>query len=356
LIADSIYMSWRFILPACIVWIVAGSASTMVYSFSGNTSLLSTALLILPTLPVCIILSIAGRFVCRFFPAAWPHIYRVIAVQFLYVLLSTVLWFTQWYIYASILRIFFPLIFSADFISGAIPFITPSVILVMIIFILVHYIILFVEQNRIATEELLHHKLRLAEAELKALKNTIHPHFLFNSLSMLQSLITHSPVKASAALTYLSEYLLYSVQFSKRTTVTVAEEIAHAKNYTEIELLRRNNSFSVNWDVDNRCTEYKCIPFVIQPLIENAVKHGIESSDQKGSIAVTVMHSENTITITVINSVGSVIVHNRKSGTGIETLSKRLYSSYGASGKILTDKTNDLFTATITIPKQKENM
>jgi two-component system LytT family sensor kinase len=356
LIADSIYMSWRFILPACMVWIIAGSASAIVYSLSGNTSILSTSLLILPTLPVCIVLSITGRFVCRFFPAAWSHIYRVIAVQFLYVLLSTALWFTTWYIYASLMRLFFPLIFGADFFSGAIPFVTPSVVLVMIIFILVHYVILSVEQNRIATEELLSSKLQLAEAELKALKNTIHPHFLFNSLSLLQSLITHSPVKASAALSFLSEYLLYSVQFSKRVNVSLAEEIAHAKNYTEIELLRRNNSFSLEWNIDDRSNEYRCIPFVVQPLIENAIKHGIESSDKNGFIAVSVMQSETFISITVTNSVGRVMLHNKKSGTGIETLSKRLYSSYGASGKILTERFDDRFVATITIPKQKENM
>ncbi|NLD94389.1 MAG: histidine kinase [Fibrobacter sp.] len=348
-------MSWRFILPACIVWIIAGTFSALVYSLSSNAPLLSTLLLILPTLPACIILSITGRFVCRFFPANWSNIYRVISVQFLYMLLSTALWFTLWYIYASILRILFPLVFSTGLFSGALPFVMPSVALVMIIFILVHYIILFVEQNRIASEELLHNKLQLAEAELKALKNTIHPHFLFNSLSMLQSLITLSPAKASAALSYLSEFLLYSVQFSRKTTVTIAEEITHAKNYTAVELLRRSDSFSVDWDIDTRCNDYQCIPFILQPLIENAIKHGIESSDQKGYITVTATLSDNNIAITVTNSVHSTIVQNRKSGTGIETLTKRLYTSYGASGKILTQKNDTRFIATITIPLQKEN-
>lgn len=356
MIAESLYMSWRFILPACIVWIIAGAFSALVYSLSGNIPILSTLLLILPTLPACIILSTTGRFVCRFFPANWSNIYRVIAIQFLYMLLSTTLWFTLWYIYASILRLLFPLMFSAEHFSGALPFVVPSVALVMVIFILVHYIILFVEQNRIASEELLHNKLQLAEAELKALKNTIHPHFLFNSLSMLQSLISQSPAKASAALAYLSEFLLYSVQFSRKTTVTIAEEIAHAKNYTAVELLRRNDSFSVDWDIDTRCNDYQSIPFILQPLIENAIKHGIESSDQKGYITVTVTLSDNNIATTVTNSVYGTIVHNRKSGTGIETLSKRLYSSYGSSGKILTEKTDTRFIATITIPLQKENV
>jgi sensor histidine kinase YesM len=349
-------MSWRFILPACIVWIIAGSTSAVLYSLSGNTPLLSVSLLILPVLPVCIILSITGRFVCRFFPATWLHIYRVVTVQFLYTLLSTAVWFTLWYIYASLLQLFFPQTFTAALFSGAIPFLIPSVVLVMVIFILVHYIILFVEQNRVAMEELLNQKLQLAEAELKALKNTIHPHFLFNSLSMLQSLIAQSPAKASAALSCLSEFLLYSVQFSKKNTVALAEEILHAKNYTEIELLRRNNLFSVNWAIDNRCDDCRTIPFLIQPLIENALKHGIDSSDHKGTISVNVTQSENSITITVTNSVGNTIVHNRKSGTGIETLTKRLYSSYGQSAKIIADKCDDLFTASITIPLQKENM
>ena len=349
-------MSWRFILPACIVWIIAGAASAAMYSFAGNISFLSTSLLILPVLPVCIVLSITGRFVCRFFPPAWPHIYRVATVQILYIVLSVTIWFTLWYGYVSLLQLISPNMFTTTLFSGSIPFITPSVVLVMIIFILVHYIILFTEKNRIAAEELLNQKLQLAEAELKALKNTIHPHFLFNSLSMLQSLIAHSPAKASVALSYLSEFLLYSVQFSKKTTVTIADEIAHAKNYTEIELLRRNNTFSVDWNIDNRCNEYLTIPFVIQPLIENAIKHGIESSDQNGYISVIVTAAENTITFTVTNSTGSTIVHNRKSGTGIETLAKRLYASYGASGKILTEKPDGRFTATISIPLQKENM
>lgn len=350
------YMSWRFILPACLVWIIAGLFSALVYAFSSNTPIQLTLLLILPALPACIVLSTTGRFVCRFFPANWSNIYRVIGIQSLYVISSTTVWFTIWYIYNSILQLFFPHTYSTYFFVNSIPFVAPTIVLVMIIFVLVHYIILFVEQNRIATEELLNHKLQLAEAELKALKNTIHPHFLFNSLSMLQSLITHSPQKAAAALTYLSEFLLYSVQFSKKISVTIAEEIAHAKNYAGIELLRRNNSFSVNWNIDTGCNEFQCIPFIVQPLIENAVKHGIESSDRKGYITVSAKQMDDNVTITVTNSIGSTIPGNRRSGTGIDTLAKRLHSLYGSSGKIITEKNNDHFIATLTIPLQKEKL
>jgi LytS/YehU family sensor histidine kinase len=244
---------------------------------------------------------------------------------------------------------------QVDFYHAA-PIVVPMVVAIDIIFILIHYIVLYIEKNRIASEELLQHKLSLAEAELKALKNTIHPHFLFNSLSMLQSLINQSPAKTSVALTALSEYLLYSVQFSRKTSVTIAEEIAHAKNYGDIELMRRNNSFSINYDIDEQCNELVVIPFIIQPLVENAIKHGIDLMEQGGVISMYVGKTDQNTIISVVNNIGPLPPPTRKkSGTGLDTLSRRITAAFGSDVTFSIENKGNEFKVTITIPLKRSS-
>jgi LytS/YehU family sensor histidine kinase len=249
----------------------------------------------------------------------------------------------------------FPSIFTLKVFFRSVPFVLVSVVLINIIFILIHYVILFIEKNRLASEEILQNKLSLAEAELNVLKSTIHPHFLFNSLSMLQSMIVRSPVKASETLSLLSEFLLYSVQFSRKKEVTITEEITHAKNYCDIELLRRNNSFSVVWSVDEECRESVVIPFIIQPLVENAIKHGVGSFQTGGTISVSVEKSDMQVRISVRNNVGPAPVQMHKSGTGLHTLSRRISSAFGSAGTLLIDNKEDEFVVRISVPLRTGN-
>lgn len=344
----SIYKSGRFLLPALLVWVIAGCAIAYINSSVNALPLLSSILLILPAMVVNFILSLSGRFICRFFPATWINFYKTITVQTIYCALSAGTWFLVWYAYANITILVVPSLFGLVDFYHAVPFVVPLVVAVDIIFILIHYIVLYIEKHRIASEELLQHKLSLAEAELKALKNSIHPHFLFNSLSMLQSLVTQSPQKTSAALAALSEYLLYSVQFSRKTRVTIAEEITHAKNYGDIELMRRNNSFSILYAIDEQCNELVILPFIIQPLIENAIKHGIGSMEQGGSIALHVGKTDQQVIISVANSVGSVpSPTHKKSGTGLDTLSRRITSAFGSDAAFVVENRGNEFKVTI---------
>jgi sensor histidine kinase YesM len=319
-------------------------------------SLLSSMVLILPVMVINFVFSLSGRFICRFFPATWINFYKTVSVQTIFCALSAGVWFLAWYIYANMVMSLTPSLFNQVDFYHAVPLVVPMVVSIDIVFILIHYIVLYIEKNRIATEELLQHKLFLAEAELKALKNTIHPHFLFNSLSMLQSLMTQSPEKTSGALAALSEYLLYSVQFSKKNSVSIAEEITHAKNYGDLELMRRNNSFSIHYDIDNQCSELVVIPFIIQPLIENAIKHGIDLMEQGGVISLYVGKTEKNVVLSVSNTIGSVPPPTgKKSGTGLDTLSRRITAAFGSDATFSIEHKGNEFKVTITFPLKRSS-
>jgi sensor histidine kinase YesM len=354
LIGDTIYKSGRFLIPALILWFIAGTGIALIYSILSAMPVLLSSLMILPPITVNIILSISGRFLCRFFPPTWANFYKLLIVQCTFCLLSSMVWFFIWFTYVIIIQTLAPTLLIFDHFYRSIPIALTMVVLIHIIFILIHYIILYIERNRLATEELLRQKLHVAETELKALKNTIHPHFLFNSLSMLQGMIQQAPEKASTALASLSEYLLYSIQFSKKTQVTLEEEIVHARNYCEIEHLRRNKSFEITWNLDMQCNNMIIIPFILQPLIENAIKHGIDSSENGGFIKVDIFKTENTILLSVKNSVGALPLQTRKSGTGLEILSRRVATTFGDRSSFIINNESDSFCVTITIPIKKE--
>jgi two-component system, LytTR family, sensor kinase len=353
LIADSIYKSGRFLIPVLLVWCIAGIGIAFIFSNISAMPLYSSMLMILPSMVINIVLSMSGRFICRFFPATWSNFYKTLTVQLIFCSTSTGIWFFVWYVYESIIITLFPSIFTLDIFFRSVPFVLVSVVLINIIFILIHYVILFIEKNRLASEEILQNKLSLAETELEALKSTIHPHFLFNSLSMLRSMITRSPEKATETLSLLSEFLLYSVQFSRKKEVTINEEVTHAKNYCDIELLRRSNSFSVVWSIDKECHESIVIPFIIQPLVENAIKHGVGSFEQGGNISISVEKSGLQVKILVKNSVGPSPAQMHKSGTGLYTLSRRISSAFGSAGVFLIDNKGNEFVVSITVPLNK---
>jgi len=282
----------------------------------------------------------------------WTHFAKTVSVQLIYCIVSTAAWFTGWYIYVSVCNLVVDDTFSQKFFYGSFSFVIPLILLNNMIFVLIHYVILFIEKNRLASEEILSHKLLLAEAELKALKNTIHPHFLFNSLSMLQSLVKTAPDTASEALASLSEFLLYSVQFSQKNEVSIADEIAHVKHYIAIELLRRGHSFTVRWNVDQSCNDCLVIPFILQPLVENAIKHGIETGEN-GEIDITLSTTADRIIFTVVNTVCAATSHYRTSGTGLVTLTKRISAAFGSAARLTTQQRDNKYSATITVPLKR---
>ena len=137
------------------------------------------------------------------------------------------------------------------------------------------------------------------ESELAALKAQLNPHFLFNTLNSINALAGDDPEATRSMIARLAEMLRYAIDSSKRDMVSLEEEINFTKAYLAIEQQRMADRLTVDWDVDAQVLDELIPPIILQPLVENAVKHGIAPRESGGTIAISIHRNANAINVSV---------------------------------------------------------
>ncbi len=138
-------------------------------------------------------------------------------------------------------------------------------------------------------------------ARLAELQARIRPHFLFNTLNSAIALVRAEPAKAEAVLEDLSELFRHALDDSAES-VTLGQEIALAQRYLAIEQIRFGDRLQVQWSLDERADQAKLPPLLLQPLVENAVRHGVEPSARGAQIRISTVRRGSTVVIKVTNS------------------------------------------------------
>jgi two-component system LytT family sensor kinase len=198
------------------------------------------------------------------------------------------------------------------------------------------------QQSRLATE-----------AELRALRAQVNPHFLFNALNTIGYLIQTSPARAHETLMKLTA-LLRGVLRSADAATTLGDEIDLVSAYLEIERARFEERLRVDIDVPSELRGIRVPALMIQPLVENAIKHGIANSRSGGRVAIVSRFDGDNLAITVRNSGARVtdadITRGRKNGVGLSNLDARLRHQYGDAASLTLVATADETRAEIVLP------
>lgn len=199
------------------------------------------------------------------------------------------------------------------------------------------------------------------QAEIRALQAQVNPHFLFNAINTIVSLIRTNPESARNLLTHLSDYFRMNMQNNK-DFINLNEEINHVKAYLIIEKARFGDKLNIKYDI--KCNmDYTIPPLSIQPLVENAVKHGINKKVDGGSVTIKINESGMYYTVEVYdNGVGmtrkkldEVRLYNGNTGIGISNVYRRIKSCYGDGCKFSIKSSTYWGTSVkMTIPKLRE--
>lgn len=182
----------------------------------------------------------------------------------------------------------------------------------------------------------------------EVLKNQLNPHFLFNSLNTLQSLIEIDKEKAKDYVQELSKVLRYSLQ--NQEVVTLEEEIRLANSFCKLMEKRYGDNLKFDFDIDTRMMSYQIIPLSLQVLLENAIKHNVISDKQPFTIWVFTDYEERTIT--VFNVIQPKIDKSGGNGIGLANLSERYRLKWNKDIKIYND--GDDFAVTIELKNINE--
>jgi hypothetical protein len=169
-----------------------------------------------------------------------------------------------------------------------------------------------------------------AEARLKLLQAQIEPHFLFNTLANLQALIGSDPARAQAMLGHLDGYLRATLASTRNDKCTLAEEFALLRGYLEILAIRMGPRLAYSLDLPPALAAARLPPMVLQPLVENAIKHGLEPKVDGGTLRVAAS-AEGTQLVLVVEDSGLGFGAASTSGTGVglQHVKERLAAVYG---------------------------
>ena len=192
------------------------------------------------------------------------------------------------------------------------------------------------------------------QAQLDNLSAQLNPHFLFNSLNSIKSLVIENPSVARRAIDLLSDLLRLSLYKKDNDLKTIEQELTLVNDYIELEKLRFEERLQLKVAMKDALKSIEIPSLSIQLLVENAIKHGINLRVSGGVVMLTIKEVENNVIITVENP--GTLIANKDSGLGLKNLKKRLEIQYkGKANFSLKQRGKERVLAEITIPKTSEN-
>jgi hypothetical protein len=223
-------------------------------------------------------------------------------------------------------------------------------VLLYLLSVSLHYVLFSMESSKEAeTRE--QEALTLArESELKALKAQINPHFLFNSLNSISALATVDGQRARDMCIKLSDFLRTTLKLGEKQRITLTDELALAKAYLEVEQVRFGARLRVEIDTDADCERCVVPSLLLQPLVENAVKHGIAGLVNGGTIRLEAHCSGGVLRLKICNEFDAESPAASRHGLGLRNVRERLRALYENRARVNTTTTSDHFAVELEMP------
>jgi len=218
-------------------------------------------------------------------------------------------------------------------------------ITVLIYYLLNYYSTL---QEKISSEAKLRELLK--ESELNFLKAQINPHFLFNSLNSISALTISAPEKAQEMVIKLSDFLRYVISQSENKPSTISNELENIKRYLEIEKIRFEKKLNFTFDIQEEALHVSLPILILQPLYENAIKHGVYESIEPITIKTQITLEYGFLKINIKNNYEKAIASFKGAGIGLMNIKERLRIIYQTPDLLKIIKTDTDFEVHLHIP------
>jgi two-component system, LytTR family, sensor histidine kinase AlgZ len=193
----------------------------------------------------------------------------------------------------------------------------------------------------------------ITEARLQALQARIRPHFLFNSLNAVLSLVRSDPRRAEHALENMAD-LFRSLMSDARQLAPLEDEVALTRAYLELEQLRLGDRLQVAWHIGKMPGDALIPPLVIQPLVENAVYHGIEPQPEGGEISLNLYRSADKVHIVVRNPIAAEAGHHKGNRIALANIRERLLLHFDLDAQLKLEPLGAVYQVHIVIPYTRE--
>lgn len=252
----------------------------------------------------------------------------------------------------SILRLLIP--YDIDyqvFLESSIPLRIIQGMLYYLIVILFYYLFIYYvssRENLLKASEL---RTKVKETQLELLKAQLNPHFIFNSLNSISALTITNPARAQEMVVKLSTFLRYSIAQKSDNLVSLSDELQNCLLYLDIEKVRFGDRLQLTNEITEACNDFLVPELILQPLIENAIKHGVHESSEPVSVKLSCITENEILEISITNSFDPEYPSKTGKGLGLKSVIERLHLLYGRGNWLYTEKQDNEFTAILRIPK-----
>lgn len=227
-------------------------------------------------------------------------------------------------------------------------------VLIYFLLISIDYLVLSFEEMQDRAEHEAELSAMLRDAELTMLRSQIRPHFLFNSLNSVSSLTLSNPQAAQDMIIKLSEFMRHSLTLGADTMNSLNDELYHAGLYLDIEKVRFSDRMIIDKKIDPACGAMTLPAMVLQPLLENAVKHGVNTMLTSCTITLKAECNKSFLGITISNNFDPDAVPRKGTGTGLSNVKKRMSAIYGRNDLLTYNASDEVFEVKLQIPVQNE--
>jgi hypothetical protein len=343
---------WYAALLYLLAWLMLGLATSALLAAGGagwGASLLFAV-------PLAIVYANATAFsayyVCRAYPIRQKHPAAIVGGVGMTAACAAALWCAIGSAWAALLREFAPsgMLFELD-AARLLTMFALGVILYGLA-AAVNYLLIEAERvRRLETQEL-ETRLMAQDAELRMLRTQVDPHFLFNSLNSISALTSIDPGAARAMTLRLADFFRHSLGMHADRKVALERELALVRDFLAIEQVRFGER--LRFDAEATLEACACLvpPMLLQPLVENAVKHGIGQLIEPGTIRIRALRAGSLLRIVVENDVDPDAVSTRGTGVGLENVRRRLAAAYGIDASAHWSRDKHLFKVELALPAE----
>ena len=227
-------------------------------------------------------------------------------------------------------------------------------ILLYLLSVAFHYVLMAMQQSRQAEAQAEEAHVLARDAELKALKAQINPHFLFNSLNSISARTSIDPSRARDMCVQLGDFLRLTLGFGEKSAVRFSEELDLLQKYLAIEKVRFGARLNMTESIQEESKSCYLPPLLLQPLVENAVKHGIANLPAGGEIRLSAERQNGRLSILVENSWDPEAPPRRSGGHGLKNVQRRLEALYGKDASLQVNTEGEMFRVALSMPAESE--
>jgi two-component system sensor histidine kinase AlgZ len=336
-----------------LAWLIFGVALAWLLAAATGVVLGASLLFAVPlTLVYAIAAGFSSHYLCRAHPLGATPGWRLLAVFAFAAVLMAALWTAAALAWNEAWQAIAPLLAGVGWNRSMQATVFGLGVILYGLCAVANYLAIEVGRARELETGTLQARLMAQDAELRMLRTQVDPHFLFNSLNSISALTSINPGGAREMTVQLAEFFRHTLGLEAHGRILLAAELELVRHFLAIEQVRFGERLAFEEEVASEALDCLLPPLILQPLVENAIKHGIGQRTDAGAVRLYAARAGSLLRISIENDAGDELVPRRGAGLGLANVRQRLAAAYGHGATLHSSRTDQTFRVDLVLPVQ----